>query len=283
MQSPFKKCPATSHHPQGLLACGDQSPAHVASQRPTPHALRPHTGRPAAARASPSDTRPLHPGLGEPRTRTSRNTCPPDSHRLSGFASGRKPLPPVFTSVCSDEGLLIWTVTTRPGEGTVSQGGRCAWAALNPASRSTPQFHGARLGPASVRVHTCARACERRAGTRGSLPLAAGTSSKAVGSGATRARSPAPRQREASPRGVAPRHRSPPTDAPRARGREGLGGPPARPGSVSRLSSQTRRQQVLAVRGARCAGCGARGACHFLTRSRSRHAARHPPCDVSTP
>lgn len=157
-----------SHKPPSSGTSGLRGSVTCPRGKPAPRALRPHTGRPAAARASPSDTRPLHPGLGEPRTRTSRNTCPPDSHRLSGFASGRKPLPPVFTSVCSDEGLLIWTVTTRPGEGTVSQGGRCAWAALNPASRSTPQFHSARLGPASVRVHTCARACERRAGTRGS-------------------------------------------------------------------------------------------------------------------
>lgn len=260
-----------SHKPPSSGTSGLRGSVTRPRGKPAPRALRPHTGRPAAARASPSDTRPLHPGLGEPRTRTSRNTCPPDSHRLSGFASGRKPLPSVFTSVCSDEGLLIWTVTTRPGEGTVSQGGRCAWAALNPASRSTPQFHSARLGPASVHVHTCARACERRAGTRGSLPLAAGASSKAVGSGATRARSPAPQQREASPRGVG----SPPgpgNPAPLAIGRHpqtprerggvrGSGppvprsGPPARPGSVSRLSSQTRRQQVLAVRGARGAGC----------------------------
>lgn len=273
MQSPFKKCPATSRHRQGLLACGDQSPAHVASQRPAPYDPTqdglPRPGPPRLTRGlciRVSEKR----GHGPRETRAPRNTCPPDSHRLSGFASGRKPLPPVFTSVCSDEGLLIWTVTTRPGEGTVSQGGRCAWAALNPASRSTPQFHSARLGPASVRVHTCARACERRAGTRGSLPLAAGASSKAVGSGATRARSPAPRQREASPRGVG----SPPgpgNPAPLAIGRHpqtprerggvrGSGppvprsGPPARPGSVSRLSSQTRRQQVLAVRGARGAG-----------------------------
>lgn len=191
-----------SHKPPSSGTSGLRGSVTCPRGKPAPRALRPHTGRPAAARASPSDTRPLHPGLGEPRTRTSRNTCPPDSHRLSGFTSGRKPLPPVFTSVCSDEGLLIWTVTTRPGEGTVSQGGRCAWAALNPASRSTPQFHSARLGPASVRVHTCARACERRAGTRGSLPLAARASSKAVGSGATPAPSPVPRQREASPRGV---------------------------------------------------------------------------------
>lgn len=157
-----------SHKPPSSGTSGLRGSVTRPRGKPAPRALRPHTGWPAAARASPSDTRPLHSGLGEPRTRTSRNTCPSDSHRLSGFASGRKPLPPVFTSVCSDEGLLIWTVTTRPGEGTVSQGGRCAWAALNPASRSTPQFHSARLGPASVRVHTCARACERRAGTRGS-------------------------------------------------------------------------------------------------------------------
>lgn len=202
-----------SHKPPSSGTSGLRGSVTRPRGKPAPRALRPHTGRPAAARASPSDTRPLHPGLGEPRTRTSRNTCPPDSHRLSGFASGRKPLPPVFTSVCSDEGLLIWTVTTRPGEGTVSQGGRCAWAALNPASRSTPQFHSARLGPASVRVHTCARACERRAGTRGSLPLAAGASSKAVGSGATRARSPARDRERRHPEGWALR-RGPVTPRP---------------------------------------------------------------------
>lgn len=290
MQSPFKKCPATSRHRQGLLACGDQSPAHVASQRPAPYDPT-QDGLPRLG--PPRLTRGLCIRVSENRGHGPRETrahpTPTDSQ---GSLQAGSRCPPVFTSVCSDEGLLIWTVTTRPGEGTVSQGGRCAWAALNPASRSTPQFHSARLGPASVRVHTCARACERRAGTRGSLPLAAGASSKAVGSGATRARSPAPRQREASPRGVG----SPPgpgNPAPLAIGRHpqtprerggvrGSGppvprsGPPARPGSVSRLSSQTRRQQVLAVR-------GARGACHFLTRSRSRHTARHAPCDVSTP
>lgn len=258
-----------SHKPPSSGTSGLRGSVTCPRGKPAPRALRPHTGRPAAARASPSDTRPLHPGLGEPRTRTWRNTCPPDSHRLSGFTSGRKPLPPIFTSVCSDEGLLIWTVTTRPGEGTVSQGGRCAWAALNPASRSTPQFHSARLGPASVRVHTCARACERRAGTRGSLPLAAGASSKAVGSGATRARSPAPRQREASPRGVG----SPPgpgNPAPLAIGRHpqtprergGVRGSGA-PGAAQRAprTAGLREQTVVTdaeaagPRGARGAGC----------------------------
>lgn len=166
MQSPFKKCPATSRHRQGLLACGDQSPAHVASQRPAPYdPTQDGLPRPGPPRLTRGLCIRVSENRGHGPRETRAHPTPTDSQ---GSLQAGSRCPPVFTSVCSDEGLLIWTVTTRPGEGTVSQGGRCAWAALNPASRSTPQFHSARLGPASVRVHTCARACERRAGTRGS-------------------------------------------------------------------------------------------------------------------
>lgn len=87
MQSPLKKCPATSHHRHGPLVYGDRSPAYVAGHRPVPD----------VARASPFDTQPLHPGLGEPRTRTSRNTtCPPRSTDAQSSLQARSRYPPTL-------------------------------------------------------------------------------------------------------------------------------------------------------------------------------------------